>query len=65
METRFVETADLAPNFFAVGVEENKCRRKFKAIDGREFLPDFFLNVKTDEFDASCVLGFEPVNDRL
>jgi hypothetical protein len=66
-----VETADGAPEFVALRVEEDKGGREFKAVHRGEFPADGFLNVQADDVKrlangrAVVQFLFEPVNGRL
>jgi len=60
-----VETADGAPEFIALRVEEDEGGREFEAVHGSEFPADGFLHIQADDFDFAAKFLFEPVNGRL
>ena len=60
-----IETPHFTPEFDPIPVEVDKGGRKFEAIEGRQFAPDFFLNIKADEKDLVTKFIFELVHDGL
>jgi hypothetical protein len=67
----WVETADGAPEFIALPVEENEGGCELEAVGGGEFLADGFLDIQADDVNRLANCGaviqflFEPVNGRL
>jgi len=57
-----VKTADCAPDFVALRIEEDEGGRELKPVGGRKFPADGFLDVQADDFDFAAEFLFKPVN---
>ena len=60
-----VEIAYCAPDLISVGVKIDECWGKLKAIYGRKFHADLFLDVEADDVDLITKFLFELVDDGL
>lgn len=60
-----VESANVAPEFISLRIEEDEGRRKFKTIHRGKFHAGCFLNVQADDVDLTAKFFFELVNDGL